>query len=122
MTGIGKEVVEVGRLSQDESEMLMLIESNNPFVHRGIALNENITEKVADKLLEYAAYTMCTNLAKNKVISEYVKDKLYKLADTKYTESTLKEDLDGIYKGTPTRQLELVEITENTLTMKVVKK
>lgn len=82
-----------------EEEMFELTKTENPFVMRELAKNKYLTKKVAIYLIEeHCAYTMLVNLAKNDVVNEEIKNKLYIIAtEGEYKNSKLKEDLDNIF-------------------------
>lgn len=94
-----KKVENIALNSNNESEMFELIKIKNPFINRKLAANENLTKKVAMKLLnEFPAYTMCVILANNKIVDEEIKNLLYKIAtEGHYSQSMLKSDLDTIF-------------------------
>lgn len=85
--------------SNNEEELFELLKIKNQFINREIAKNINLTDNIINELLtNYIAYTMCINLAKNKIITNKTIDRLYEISDNEYKESKLREDLDIIFK------------------------
>ena len=91
--------IDIALTTNSEEEMFELMKIKNPFVNRNLAKNENVTKKVLNELLDnYAAYTMCIYIAKNKNIDDGIKDKLFNIGETVYKDSLLTSDLESIFK------------------------
>lgn len=95
-----KEIARQALQSESEKELLNFMTVDNEFVNREIAKNIHSTPKVLMELLDnHSDYTMNLFIALNDNITAEVINKLYHIAGSDDTNGKLKKDLDKIFKG-----------------------